>query len=206
MGVTEVGTLNLKMHSNTDFIVTLTRAYVTEGTGLNLFSLHQAQAPQTTAMNNYSVLLFDNRLTSPRDWNGQSLYANRTDPTPSTGFTTLPALSGVTLAPPKWVISRPEYGPSRPIPGTILQADIRVLQSGVCREQHCGVFSILWYLVTQMYRQTDYPPQQWFRGRITKAGCFSNMSHQSYEGGVDYLSESTTNTMALAADFTSNST
>ena len=44
MGVTGVGSLNLKMHSKTDFNVNLTGVYVTEGIGFNLLSLSGSSA------------------------------------------------------------------------------------------------------------------------------------------------------------------
>ena len=77
MRVTGVDSLNLKMHSKTDFNVKLTGVYVTEGIGFNLFSLHQAQARQTITIDNDGVHLFNNRLTFPRDSIGSSLFATR---------------------------------------------------------------------------------------------------------------------------------
>ncbi|CAN0289655.1 unnamed protein product, partial [Laminaria digitata] len=50
MRVRGVGSLNLKMHSKTDFNVKLTGVYVTEGIGFNLFSLHDAQSRQTLTL------------------------------------------------------------------------------------------------------------------------------------------------------------
>ena len=47
MRVLDVGILNLKMHSKTDFNVRLNEVFLTEGIGFNLFSLHYAQARQT---------------------------------------------------------------------------------------------------------------------------------------------------------------
>ena len=44
MRETGVGSLNFKMHSKTDFNVTLTGVYVAEGIGFNHSSFHQAQA------------------------------------------------------------------------------------------------------------------------------------------------------------------
>ena len=100
MRVVGVGSLNLKMHSKTDFNVKLTGVYVTEGIGFNLFSLHDAQARQTITLDKDGVHLFQNRLTFPRDEIGSCLYATRMDPTPTTALNAVPALSGVSLEPP----------------------------------------------------------------------------------------------------------
>ena len=98
MKVKGVGSLNLKMHSKTDFNVKLTGVYVTEGIGFNLFSLHDAQARQTITLDKEGVHLFDHRLTFPRDSIGSSLHATRMAPTPTADLTAVPALSGFSSA------------------------------------------------------------------------------------------------------------
>ena len=60
-----VGSLNLTMHTSTDFNVKLTLVYVTEEIGFNLFSLHDVQARQIITLDKEGVHLFDERLTSP---------------------------------------------------------------------------------------------------------------------------------------------
>jgi len=98
MMVTGVGSLNLKMHSKTDFNVKLTRVYWTEGIQYNLFSLHEAQGRQRIIIDEDGVHLFDNRVTFLRDSVGSRLYATRmeqTDPNPTAGLTAVPAMSGV---------------------------------------------------------------------------------------------------------------
>ena len=88
-----VGSLNLTMHSTTDFNVNLTLVYVTEGIGFNLFSLHDVQARQIITLDKEGVHLFDKRLTFPRDGTGSCLYATRMHPTLTIGLTAVPALS-----------------------------------------------------------------------------------------------------------------
>ena len=88
-----VGSLNLTMHSTTDFNVNLTLVYVTEGIGFNLFSLHDVQARQIITLDKEGVHLFDKRLTFPRDGTGSCLYATRMHPPLTIGLTAVPALS-----------------------------------------------------------------------------------------------------------------
>ena len=94
MIVIGVGSLNLRMHSKTDFDVKLTGVYVAEGISFNLFSLHQAKALQTIILDKEGTHLFDRHLTFPRDEIGSCLYATRLDPTPTTGLTAVPAFTG----------------------------------------------------------------------------------------------------------------
>ena len=100
MRVIGVSSLNLGMHSKTDFVVKLTGVYVTEGIGFNLFSLHQAQARQTIILDKEGAHLCDTQLTFSRDEIGPCLYATRLDPTPTAGLTAVPAFSGVHPPPP----------------------------------------------------------------------------------------------------------
>ena len=95
-----VGSLNLIMHSKTDFDVKLTGVYVMEGIGFNLFSLHQAQARQTIILHKEGTHLFDRQLTFPRDEIGSCLYATRLDPTPTAGLSAVPAFTGAQPPPP----------------------------------------------------------------------------------------------------------
>ena len=48
MGVMGIGSLNRKMHAKVDFNVKLTNVYVKTRIGFDLFSLHDAQARQTS--------------------------------------------------------------------------------------------------------------------------------------------------------------
>ena len=75
-----VGSLNLRMHSKTDFDVKLTGVYVTEGIRFNLFSLHQTQARQTIILDKEGAHLFDRQLTFSRDKIGSCLYSFGPDP------------------------------------------------------------------------------------------------------------------------------
>ena len=61
MRVIGVGTLNLRMHSKTDFDVKLTRVCVTEGIDFDLFSIHDAQQHQKITLDKHGVHLFDFR-------------------------------------------------------------------------------------------------------------------------------------------------
>ena len=93
-----MGSLNLKLHSKTVFIVTLTRRLVTEGIQYNLSSIHEAQGRQRIIMDEDGVHLFDNLLTFLRDSIGSRLYAAPMDPTypnPTVGLNYVPAMSGV---------------------------------------------------------------------------------------------------------------
>ena len=67
MRVLGVGSLNLKMHSKTDFHVKLREVYVTEGIGFNLFSMHDARARQTINLDKDGAHVFDGRLAFPPD-------------------------------------------------------------------------------------------------------------------------------------------
>ena len=100
MRVIGVGSLNLRMHSKTDFDVKLTGVYVTEGIAFNLFSLHQGQARQTIILDEEGAYLLNRQLTFPRDEIGSCFYATRLDPTPTAGLTAVPAFSGVQPPPP----------------------------------------------------------------------------------------------------------
>ena len=86
MRVIGVGSLNLIMHSKTDFDVKLRGAYVTEGIGFNLFYLHKAQTRQTIIQDKEAAHLFDRQLTLRRDEIGSCSYATRLDPTPAAGL------------------------------------------------------------------------------------------------------------------------
>lgn len=52
-----MGSLHLSMPSETDFGVKLTEVYVTEGTGFNLLSLHQAQSRQAIVFDSDGALV-----------------------------------------------------------------------------------------------------------------------------------------------------
>ena len=58
MRVLDVGNLNLKMRSKTDFHVKLRGVYVTEGIGLNLFALRDAQARQKKLSTRMASIFF----------------------------------------------------------------------------------------------------------------------------------------------------
>ena len=87
MRVLGVGSLNLKMHSKTDFNVKLSDVYVTEGIRFNLFLLHDAQARQSITLDKDRATSFDNHLSFPRDATGSNLCATRMNLTPTTGLT-----------------------------------------------------------------------------------------------------------------------
>ena len=55
------------MHFKIDFHVKLSEVYVTEGIGINMFSLHDAQTRQKVSLGENDAHLFDGRLTFPRD-------------------------------------------------------------------------------------------------------------------------------------------
>ena len=109
MRVIGVGSLNLKMHSKTDFDVQLTGVYVIEGIGVTLFSLHQPQARQTIILDKEGAHLFDRLLTFPRDEIGSRLYATRLNLTPTAGLTAVPSFPGV--RPPLPVVFSPPPPP-----------------------------------------------------------------------------------------------
>ena len=102
MRVRGVGCLNLKRQAATDFNLELTSVYATEGTGFNLFSLHDAQSRQTITLGKEGVHLLSKQLTFPRSEPGSYLYATRVAPTPTpkTAFTSVPVISGSELPPP----------------------------------------------------------------------------------------------------------
>ena len=105
--VTVVGSLNLKIHSKTDFNVTLTGVYVTEGAGFNLFSLHQAQARQTITMDNDGVHLL-NRIGG----GGAPATAAAADPVAGTAA---PATATATAAEPLAGIITPVTATAAPV-------------------------------------------------------------------------------------------
>ena len=89
-----IGSLNLQMHSKTDFHVKLRKVYVTEGIGFKLVSLHDAQARQTNTLDKGGAHRFDGRLTFSRDSTGSSLFATGIYPTPSKILTDVSSMSG----------------------------------------------------------------------------------------------------------------
>ena len=124
MRVMSVGSLNLTMHSNTDFNFKLTKVYVTEGIGFNLFSLHDVQARQTITLDKDGAHFFDKRLTFPRDATGSCLYATRMNPAPTIRLTAVPALSSDPSVVPCGVQHAPPLlDPSVPQPQAPLKVD-----------------------------------------------------------------------------------
>ena len=109
-----VDSLNLRMHSKTDFDVKLTGVYVTEGIGSNLFSLHQAQARQTIMLDKEGAHLLDKPLTFSRNEIGSCLNATLLDPTPTAGLSAVPAFSGTQPPPPVLWCSTPPPSCSQP--------------------------------------------------------------------------------------------
>lgn len=108
-----VGTLNLKLHYNTDVALQLSRVHVVDGFAINLFSLHAVQAKYAVTLDSTGVDLLGGKITLPCGTKGFSLSATRLPPSHSVKIAAITS------------VSRPA-SPSVPPPATVELVGARV--------------------------------------------------------------------------------